>query len=142
MATKGPEHTLLGEGLAIGCVAAGIKSLPNDTSFDLDFRQAWREWPWSPQFLQVHAGPVRDDIEGILHRSANRAGPILAWWTIDRSYSPVLADDWELSDYLEVLHQRTDGRVPGTAWADLAQRIVGARARTSRSPQNQPNTAS
>jgi len=129
LATKAQQETLLGEGLAIGCFAAGIESLPNDTSFDLDFRHAWRGWPWASQFPQVHAGPVNDSIERILRQSANRRGPVLAWWTEEGGHRPVLAFDWDLDEYFEELESRSDGKIPRHAWGDLARRVFEARGR-------------
>lgn len=116
--TKVTQQKALGEGLALGAIMAGISAIEgNKGNLELDFRAAWRRWPFADRFPSIKAGPAQDDIfVQVISSSANRRGPV-ALWRGPWPYSPELVHDWEPDEVADVI----DEAIPAAAWRDLAE---------------------
>lgn len=117
--TKARQEIDLGEGLAIGCLALGAAAITSaKQAIELSFRRAWRAWPHTTRFPQVHAGPQRDDIWRILGASAGRKHSYLAEWVATGpELEPRVRQDWGLDEIGEQLADNTGiSAEPGTTW--------------------------
>lgn len=104
--TKAVQQTEVGDGLALGVLAAGFDSLRNDkTAIELAFRHVWRRWPHTSSYPLVKAGPATDDIYvQIMLRSASRVHKLAAWRIEGYLICPELVhESWTLDDTLEEL---------------------------------------
>lgn len=121
--SKASQHTALGEGLALGCLAAGIAEVEGGkVDIELAFRHAWRRWPHARAFPAVHAGPQRDDLLHILDRSEGRRSAHLTGWSSSWPFVPYLAKHSSLEDAAE--HVAGSSGVPLSGWIDLARTFV------------------
>lgn len=118
--SKAAQQTAIGQGLAVGCLMLGHTNLPSQkTNIEFAFRKAWRDWPHAGQFPQVRSSVERDDIMRILHDSAGRRRPIVAYWEVRRSLQPVLASGFDLEDASDLLVSFYS--LPIDAWQQLAR---------------------
>ncbi len=117
--TKAQQHTAVGEGLALGAWMLGVERVNGDkTRLELDFRAAWREWPYAHHFTTVKAGPAQDDVLHILRDSASRRGVVLAHWEGAWPFVPTLhVEGWDAREVAEKIMDE----VPAQAWADLVR---------------------
>ncbi|GAA3596740.1 hypothetical protein GCM10022198_20890 [Klugiella xanthotipulae] len=121
--TKTRQHTIVGEGLALGCLAVGIEGLSNNKlTIDRAFRFAWVRWEYSKRFPGLNAGPRFDDILAILEKSSGRTGkPVAAFraepgWGFVPYLTATVSNVTEAGARLE----ETSG-IPLTAWKALAE---------------------
>lgn len=79
--SKADQQTLVGDGLAIGCLDIGITGLTaKKTELELSFNHAWRNFPLaSTVFRQVHGDIERTDILAIFHKSPRRRSGRVTW---------------------------------------------------------------
>jgi hypothetical protein len=116
--TKAQQQTALGEGLALGAVLAGVEGVNgNKTTLELDFRAAWRDWPYASKFPAVKAGPSQDDVFRIMGKSANRSTPHVAEWSGAWPFVPVIIHDWSADELADSIHEQ----VPAEAWLNLVR---------------------
>ncbi|WP_219419991.1 hypothetical protein [Pseudonocardia nigra] len=122
--SKAQQQKIVGEGLAVGVLALGVEALTsNKASVEFAFRRAWRDWSGRAQFPQVRAEASRCDIVGILHRSANRRGPVIAHWTSDGpEYVPALCFDWPVEEAGDAVTEELG--VSYAQWVHLAEAFV------------------
>lgn len=114
--TKAAQETVLGEGLAIGAMMLGVRSLVGDkTSLELDFRRAWRKWKFAALFPAVHAGLADDSLFRILRSSSKRTTLHIARWVGGWPYAPELLVEWSL----EEAAGHIDDRLGASAWVSL-----------------------
>jgi hypothetical protein len=118
--TKATDHTDVGQGLAVGCLALGVTAVTSGSqALEFAFGRAWRGWPRARDFRFVHADIARNDIVLILRRSARRRPPLLAAWELKRWATPYLFEGTTLADAEELLPEWTG--VPWSSWLELAE---------------------
>lgn len=98
---------------------AGIDGVTgNKTTLELDFRRAWRRWPYAHHFPAVKAGPAQDDVLNIMSMSPRRRSPIAAEWQGQWPFVPVLInDDWTTDEVADIIHED----IPAEAWEQLVR---------------------
>lgn len=84
----------------------------NKGTLELDFRSAWRSWPYKDRYRTIKAGPQFDDVLHILAKSERRRSPIVAEWQGQWPFVPVLLQDWSFQEIAELI----DHEVPAEAW--------------------------
>lgn len=118
--SKARQHTVVGEGLALGCVAAGLSEFNEQKlSIQLSLEQAWRDWPYRDHFPAVHEGIDRNDLLGIIRRSPRRLGPHVAGWAGEWPFLPYVEEGLELSEAGDILQEQCG--VPLAGWRALAE---------------------
>lgn len=90
-------------------------------TLELDFRRAWRGWPYARRFPTIKAGPAYDDVLHVLGKSGRRRGPIVAEWDGQWPFVPVLLQDWTHDEIAELI----DEEIPADAWRDLVTAWLG-----------------
>ena len=107
----------IGEGLAVGCLVAGVTALAPTAPVDDALGHALDGWPWATRYPAVRRSPQLVDT---LHRSAGRRGPRVSHWVRSRGLVvPQLRDDdWDLTAACARLEEGTG--VPARRWIDLA----------------------
>lgn len=121
--TKAVQETVVGEGLALGCLQLKVASMTsNRLSLESAFRRAWTSWPQVDQFPGIHASLARTDLMHIVRHSTRRRGLVLAQWEEARVLSPVLV--WgDTAEEAGELLEETSG-VPFMAWVALADAFI------------------
>jgi hypothetical protein len=115
-----PGSTVVGEGLALGCVAAGLSEFNGQKlSIELSLQQAWRGWPYRDHFPAVHVNIERNDLLGIVWRSPRRRGPHVTGWAGEWAFLPYVEDALELDEAGEILQEQCG--VPLSGWHQLAE---------------------
>lgn len=121
--TKARQQTLVGEGLALGCLAAGRESFNGQKmSVELAFQHAWQHWTYRDRFPAVHAGLDRNDLLGIINKSPRRVSSHLVGWSNQWPFVPYLAEEWSLEEVAEIL--ASEAGVPLTGWQELARAFL------------------
>ena len=105
--SKARQHTIVGEGLALACVAAGLPEFNgHKMTIQLSLQQAWRDWPYRARFPAVHEGIERNDLLGIIARSPRRRSqPGVAGWNGEWPFLPYVDADLDLDQAGEALEQ-------------------------------------
>jgi hypothetical protein len=117
--TKARQQTIVGEGLALGCVGVGLVEFSDHKmTIELSLEQAWRDWQYRDFFPAVHVGIARNDLLGIVHRSPRRRGPRVAGWAGEWPFLPYVEDGLELAEAGDVLEGESG--VPLSGWLQLA----------------------
>lgn len=106
----------MGEGLAVGCLVAGVTALAPSAPLDAALVRALEGWPWAARYPAVRRSPQLDDT---FARSAGRRGLRVAQWVRSRGLVvPQLRDDdWDLTAACVRLEEGTG--VPARRWIDL-----------------------
>ncbi|GAA4933044.1 hypothetical protein [Actinomycetospora succinea] len=65
--TRTRQETEIGEGLAVGCLVAGVHAIGATAALDTALLRALEPWPWAARYPAVRRTPRLDDI---LRRSA------------------------------------------------------------------------
>jgi hypothetical protein len=121
--SKAGQQTAVGEGLAIGCLALGVKAVTSQKmAVELAFGHAWSKWSWNSSFPAINATLPRNDILTILRSSTRRRGSFLAHWLCGKELEPVLRDDAEPDELAEALGESSG--VPLVGWITLARTFV------------------
>ena len=117
--SKATEQTALGQGLALGARMLSVDSvMANKMNLELDFRRAWRDWPYRSRFPLIKAGPHSDDLLIVLHASGRRPRSKFAYWESEWPFIPVLEfDDWTYEEVAAII----TAAVPAVAWRDLVE---------------------
>lgn len=78
--SKATQETVIGDGLAIGCISLGASEIPgNKLNARLAFQAAWHGWSPARDFPDVHASTDTDDFYRILNQCAGRRTGVMAW---------------------------------------------------------------
>jgi hypothetical protein len=122
--TNAVQETLVGDGLAVGCHAAGVTAFTaNKQISESSFNYAWRDFPLArTQFPTIKASLERCDLTGILYDSPTRRSSDVAWHQDGGWWVPNLrsADDYqEVADLMRKVY----GILP-SAWLELAEPFV------------------
>ncbi|MEJ2888849.1 hypothetical protein [Actinomycetospora aeridis] len=119
--TRARQETEIGEGLAVGCLVAGVHAVGAAAGLDPALVGALGPWPWAARYPALHRTPRLDDV---LRRSAGRRGNRVARWTPSRdAFVPQLCDDaWDLFAACVRLEETT--AVPARRWCELADRFL------------------
>ena len=115
------QRTMVGEGLAIGCVSLNNTDLPADKfAVEAAFRYAWPRWRGAGLFPQVRADLSRNDVLlHVIYPSEQRRGVLIAAWRTGRVLRPYLmAEDMTPAEAADMLSG--DVGLDLAAWQDLA----------------------
>jgi hypothetical protein len=111
--TKTQQEKVLDSGLALGAIMLGVECVDGKKmNLELDFRTAWRKWPYAFYLPQVKA----DDVLHILRKSHKRLGTRVASWEGAWPFTPV-AEDWSFDELATVIHEA----IPALAWRDIVK---------------------
>ncbi|MDQ7910797.1 hypothetical protein RB614_40530 [Phytohabitans sp. ZYX-F-186] len=122
--TKATQETVVGEGLAAGCLKHGVTGITS-SSIVLDgaFRRAWSAFPMAGHFPAVRTTLGRETIRLILAASARRRGHVAGWQQDRAWWAPYITQsDWtpdDVTEHLAELHG-----IPESAWSDLAKALI------------------
>jgi len=119
--TRVRQQTEVGEGLAVGCLVAGVHAISTTAPLDAALARALDPWPWAARYPAVRRTPRLDDI---LRRSAGRRGSRIARWSASGGqFVPQLCDDeWDLPAACTQLEETT--AVPARRWCELAEAFL------------------
>ncbi|MEJ2862825.1 hypothetical protein [Actinomycetospora flava] len=119
--TRVRQQTEIGEGLAVGCLVAGVHAISTTAALDAALVRALKPWPWAARYPTVRRTPRLDDI---LLRSPGRRGSRTARWSASGGqFVPQLCDDeWDLPVACGQLEETT--AVPARRWCDLAESFL------------------
>ncbi|WGD38245.1 hypothetical protein [Lysinibacter sp. HNR] len=121
--TKNRQQTIIGEGLALGCLDVGIEGLSaNEVTISRAFRYAWVRWDYAKRFPAINAGPRYDDILTIMESSATRQGKPVAAFRPEPGWGfvPFLRKTVPTVEEAAARLHETSG-IPLTAWRALAE---------------------
>ncbi len=121
--TKARQQAIIGEGLALGCLAVNIEGLSaNKLTIDRAFSYAWVRWDYAKRFPNVNTGPKYHDIHPIMEKSAARQGKPVAAFRAEPGWGfvPFLRDEDMTIDEAAAQLEETSG-IPVTAWKVLAE---------------------
>jgi hypothetical protein len=115
--TKTRQQTEIGEGLAVGCLVAGVNAISSTAPLDTALRSAFNSWPWVSRYPAARRTPR---LAEILQRSSGRRGSRIARWSSSSGlFVPQLCDDeWDLPAACVQLEEAT--AVPARRWCELA----------------------
>jgi hypothetical protein len=122
--TQVEELTSIGQGLAAGCLAIGVRAVTSTKmTVEFAFIHAWRDWAYSSRFPKVRADQTRNDIYyQIIGRSERRNGGHLAAWDVGRWLEPYFHGQWTVDDAADLMPTYTG--VPWDGWLELAKLFV------------------
>lgn len=120
--TRARQQTEIGEGLAVGCLVAGVHAISTAAALDAALVRALEPWPWAARYPAVRRTPRLDDV---LRRSVGRRASHIARWSASGGqFVPQLCDDeWNLTSACVQLEDTT--AVPARRWCELAQAFLG-----------------
>ncbi|MFI1194114.1 hypothetical protein ACH4T9_12765 [Micromonospora sp. NPDC020750] len=91
--TKADQYTVIGDGLAVGCLDLAVTGLTSrKLELELAFNHAWRNFPLATRFPQVKADLTRCDILTILNDSPRRRWSRVSWIQNRAWWEPQLPD--------------------------------------------------
>ena len=71
--TPARQRTEIGEGLAVGCLVAGVAAVADDTgALDTAFSAALAAWPWATRYPLL-AGARRPVLPAVMQESTTKA---------------------------------------------------------------------
>lgn len=119
--TRTRQETEIGEGLAVGCLVAGVHAISAAAALDAALVGALASWPWAARYPTVRRTPRLDDV---LRRSAGRRSSRIARWAPSRDqFVPQLCDDeWDLPNACGRLEEETS--VPARRWCELSEAFL------------------
>jgi hypothetical protein len=119
--TRARQETEIGEGLAVGCLVAGVHAISTAATLDVALVGALESWPWAARYPAVRRNPHLDDV---LRRSAGRRSSRIARWSPSGGqFVPQLCDDeWDLAAACVTLEETT--AVPARRWCELSEAFV------------------
>jgi len=117
------QEKAVAEGLALGATMLDLSGLGGSKqSLQSDFGHAWRDWSYRDRFPAIKAGPLQYSILRVLSKSATRGCPIVAYWTGDWPFVPVLEHpEWGFDGVAEHI----DESIPASAWMELVSAWQG-----------------
>lgn len=129
----------MGEGLAVGCLVAGVTTLVPSAPLDAALSHTLGGWPWAAGHPAVRRSPQLGDT---FARSAGRHGLRGAQWVRSRGLVvPQLRDDdWDLTAACARLEEGTG--VPARRWIELTAGFLDGLAADTvwRAPGSDPPT--
>ena len=119
--TRTRQQTEVGEGLAVGCLIAGVTALAATAPLDGALVRALDAWPWASRYPALRRTPR---LPQVLRQSAGRRGARVAQWVASQGlFVPQLRDDeWDLPGAAVSLEEATG--IPARRWVDLALSFV------------------
>lgn len=119
--TRVRQQTEIGEGLAVGCLVAGVHAIRTAAALDAALVGALDPWPWAARYPTVRRTPHLADV---LRRSAGRRSSRIARWATSRDqFVPQLCDDeWDLPGACIRLEDAT--AVPARRWCELSEAFL------------------
>jgi hypothetical protein len=119
--TRARQQNEVGEGLAVGCLVAGVNAVSATAPLDGALAHALRSWPWAARYPAMCRSPRLSEV---LRRGPGRQAPRVAHWVTSQGlFVPQLRDDeWDLSRACVTLEEATS--VPARRWVDLAGAFV------------------
>ncbi|MFC5137004.1 hypothetical protein ACFPK1_02070 [Actinomycetospora rhizophila] len=119
--TRARQQTEVGEGLAVGCLVAGVHAISAAGALDAALVGALASWPWAARYPAVRRTPRLDDV---LRRSAGRRSSHIARWSPSGGvFVPQLCDDeWDLAAACAKIEEAT--AVPARRWLELSEVFV------------------
>jgi hypothetical protein len=122
--TKARQQKIVGEGLAVGLLALGVKGVTSrKQAVEFAFGRASRNWAHRSRFPQVRADISRNNILAIMHDSASRQGAVLADWSCEKWCEPQLLVDWPVEEAGDAMAEESG--VAFAQWVELAEAFVG-----------------
>lgn len=128
--SKAVQQTVVGEGLAAGCLRIGVIGVPaSSAELDAGFRRAWAKFAYAETtFPAIKATLARNDVQTILSMSSRRHSAVAVWHDQGAWWSPeVTQTDWTPDDVVDHLSEVYE--VTPTAWDNLAGDLADALGR-------------
>lgn len=112
--SRARQQNYLGQGLALGAIMLGLDEVNGPKMvLELDFEDAWRDWPHRHHFPNVKVDISYNEILGILQDSGRKHGPILVCWEGAWPFVPTLrVDDWTANEVADILNKE----IPAQVW--------------------------
>ncbi len=121
--TTAQQETMLGQGLAVGCLSLGVTAVTSDKAVvEESFTRTWEHWPLASIFPSIQFTEDSQNLVGILAGSAGRRRHDMAHWSCEGDLHPQLGPQWSLEEAGDVLDRVTG--VPHSAWTELADAFV------------------
>ncbi|MDD7939326.1 hypothetical protein PHK61_12955 [Actinomycetospora lutea] len=116
--TRTRQATEIGEGLAVGCLVAGVHAIGTAAALDTALVRALEPWPWAARYPAIRRTPRLDDV--LRRSSGRRSSRIARWSSSSGQFVPQLCDDeWDLPAACSELEDAT--AVPARRWCELAE---------------------
>lgn len=121
VASKRQQKLTVAEGLAVGCVALGLKSLAHDKiRFEFAVQHAWRRWSYAGHFPSLLGQFGGNEIWLAVGDSGN-SRRLNRWLVSGGRMYPVTFDDWSPEECWDV--SLKEHGVPLHGWVDLAKMV-------------------
>ncbi|MFC6021838.1 hypothetical protein ACFP2T_37460 [Plantactinospora solaniradicis] len=121
------QETLVGEGLAAGCLSLGVSAVTTDFQrLNSSFARTWPAFPPAgTMFRGIKATLVRNDIRRILDMSSERRSHNAAWENRGAWWVPYISQDgWKPDDVTDLIAEGHG--IPAGLWTSLAEAFVTA----------------